>query len=72
MARRSGAPTFGRRFVGNTNKMEVHDLDAEGAQCQIDEIIAAKHTVTFEPDDLSNANSRGFDNCHYCIGGSKR
>lgn len=72
MARRSGPPTFGGRFLGNTNKMEVHDLDAENVQCQIDEIIAANHAVGFTPDDLSTANTTGFDNCHYCIGGSKR
>ena len=72
MSRRSGPPTFGSRFLGNTNKMEVHDLDAENVQCQIDEIIAANHAVTFNPDELSNANSSSFDNCHYCIGGSKR
>ena len=43
MARRSGEPTDGRRYVGNVNTMEVHDLDNEqtGAnECQIDEIIA--------------------------------
>ena len=72
MVRRLGPPTFGSRFLGNTNKMEVHDLDAETVQCQIDEILAADHAVAFEPDDLSTAHASGFDNCHYCVGGSKR
>jgi hypothetical protein len=52
--------------------MEVHDLDAETVQCQADEIITAGHAVAFDPDDLSTAHSAGFDNCHYCIGGSTR
>lgn len=75
MARREGPPTYGERFVGNTNKREVHDLDNEqtGAnECQIDEIISAGHAVTFSPDSLAQAHSEGYDNCAYCIGGSRR
>lgn len=75
MARRTGYPTFGKRFVGNTNSTEVHDLDNEKTgqnQCQIDEIIQAKHAVTFTPDTLVQANSDGYDNCAYCLGSSTR
>ncbi len=75
MARRQGTPTYGKRFVGNTNKLEVHDLDNEqtGAnECQIDEIISAGHAVTFAPDSLAQAHSEGYDNGAYCIGGSRR
>jgi hypothetical protein len=75
MARRPGSPTHGKRYVGNWNKMEVHDLDNEelaGNRCQIDEIVAAGHTVTFEPDTLEQAHLEGYDNCHYCIGDSLR
>lgn len=75
MARRPGPPTYGKRFVGNTNKLEVHDLDNEqtGAnECQIDEIISAGHAVTFSPDSLAQAHSEGYDNGAYCIGGSRR
>ncbi len=75
MARRQGPPTNGKRYVGNTNTTEVHDLDNEktGAnQCQIDEIIAAGHAVTFSPDTLAQANSEGYDNGAHCIGGSLR
>jgi len=74
MARRKGPPTEGRRYVGNSNKMEVHDLDNEktGAnECQIDDIIAAGHQVLFEPDTLDEAHRQGYDNCHHCIGKSK-
>jgi len=75
MARRQGTPTCGKRFVGNTNKDEVHDLDNEktgGNECQIDEIITAGHAVTFSPDTLAEAHRQGHDNCAYCIGGSRR
>ena len=75
MARRGGPPTYGRRFVGNKNKMEVHDLDNEKTgsnECQIDEIIKAGHAVIFLPDSLNQAHSEGYDNCAYCVGGSSR
>ena len=73
--RRYGPPTYGKRFVGNTNKKEVHDLDKEKTapnQCQIDEIIKAGNAITFTPDVLLEANRNGYDNCAYCIGKSQR
>lgn len=73
--RRRGPPTFGHRFVGNTNKKEVHNLDNEKTgpnECQIDEIIAAGHARIFSPDTLKQAHSEGYDNCAHCIGGSIR
>jgi hypothetical protein len=74
MARRPGPPTYGKRFVGNRSPrhMEVHDLDNEKVMCQIDEIIRAGHTITFNPDTLAQAHRQGYDNCAYCIGGSVR
>jgi hypothetical protein len=43
-------PQFpGKRYLGNSNKKEVHDLDQEDTSasgCQIDEIIRAGHAVT--------------------------
>ena len=49
---------------------EVHDLDNEQTNCQIDEIIAANHDVYY--DALAQAHADGYDNGHYCIGGSTR
>ena len=75
MARRPGSPLYGKRYCGNTNKMEVHDLDNEKtspSECQIDEIIAAEHAKAFDPDTLEQAYKEGYDNCAYCIGGSRR
>jgi len=63
----------GERYLGNTAKKEVHDLDNEqtGAnQCQIDEIIRAGNDKPF--NSLETAHAAGFDNCAYCLGGSTR
>lgn len=60
----------GERYLGNTNTTEVHDLDNEQTNCQIDEIIKAKHDKPF--NSLTDARSAGYDNCAYCIGGSTR
>lgn len=73
--RRQGSPTWGKHFVGNTNKKEVHDLDNEKKgphECQIDEIIAAGHARTFNPDTLAQARKEGYDNCAHCLGESER
>jgi hypothetical protein len=73
--RRYGAPIYGKQFVGNTDKKEVHNLDNEKTgknECQIDEIIRAQHARTFIPDTLDQAHKEGYDNCAYCIGGSTR
>ncbi len=73
MARRYTGNMNGERYLGNTSKKEVHDLDNEktGAnQCQIDEIIRAGNDKPFS--SLSAANSAGHDNCAHCLGGSTR
>lgn len=63
---------LGIRFLGNTNKTEVHDLRNEKGNCQINEILKAGHAVGFRPDTLEQAHSEDYDNCAYCIGGSTR
>ena len=73
--RRQGSPTNGHRFVGNTDKDEVHDLDNEQIgknECQINEIIGAGHVKIFNPDTLEQAQKERYDNCAYCIGRSRR
>lgn len=57
-------------YLGNTNHDEVHSLPNETSNCQINEIIAAGHAVTFSPDTKAQAHADGFDNCAYCIGNS--
>jgi hypothetical protein len=75
MTIRFGPPLYGSKFCGNTNKMEVHDLDNEDTRpsgCHIAQIIKEGHAKAFDPDTLEQAHSEGYDNCHYCIGGSTR
>ncbi len=69
--RRYYPPFNGKRYIGNANTMEVHDLDNEKTECQIDE-IKTEHIRTFSPDTLYEAHSHGFDNCYWCIGNSRR
>ena len=55
----------GQRYLGNTSKKEVRDLDNEetGAnQCQIDEIIRAGNDKPF--DTVDAAHDAGYDNAH--------
>ena len=70
MTRRHRGNMNGERYLGNTDKMEVHDLDNENTNCQIDEIIAAGHDKPF--NSLSEAHRAGYDNCKYCLGDSTR
>lgn len=62
----------GERYLANasSSKMEVHDLDNEKPQCQIDAIIRAGHDRPFH--SLTDAHNAGYDNCAHCLGGSKR
>lgn len=60
MRRRQGRLN-GERYCGNSNEMEVHDLDNEKLNCQIDKIIAAGHEVPF--NSLETTRAQGYDNC---------
>ena len=75
MARRFKGNMRGEQFLANANprNREVHDLDNEKTgpnQCQIDEIIAAGNDRPFTT--LAAARQAGYDNCAYCLGGSRR
>lgn len=63
---------YGINYLGNKNTTEVHRLANEQPQCQIDEILTAGNAVKFIPDTLEEAHNNGYDNCAYCIGGSRR
>jgi hypothetical protein len=72
MARRYTGKMDGERFLANANtsQLEVHDLDDEKSQCQIDLIIRAGHERPY--NTLSAARAAGYDNCAYCVGNSTR
>lgn len=57
------------RYLGNKNTMEVHDTSNEKDNCQLDE-IKPDHKVVL--GSLAEAHSKGYDNCAWCIGNSKR
>ena len=68
MARRYTGNMNGERYLGNTSKNQVHDLDNEKTgknECQIDEIIAAGHDTPFL--SLAAAHGAGYSDCDYCI-----
>lgn len=72
MAKRWTGNMSGQRYLANVSpsKREVHDLDNEKTNCQIDEIIKADNDRPY--NSLEAAHRDGYDNCHYCIGNSKR
>jgi hypothetical protein len=72
MARRNKGNMNGERYLANKSpsKKEVHDLDNEKTQCQIDEIIKSGHDKPYT--SLDAAHRDGYDNCAWCIGGSSR
>ena len=47
MGRRYSRNMNGEKYLGNTNTREVHDLDQESTNCQINEIIAAGNDKPF-------------------------
>lgn len=54
-------------YIGNKDKdnMEVHKIS-----CSWADNIKAENRVYFK--SLEEAHAKGFDNCHWCLGGSKR
>lgn len=72
MARRHTGNMNGEQYLANTSpsKREVHDLDRERTNCQIDEIIRAGHDKPYA--SLTAAKRDGYDNCDYCLGDSTR
>lgn len=68
--RRYSGNMDGERYLGNANTLEVHDLDREQTNCQIDEIIDAGNDRPF--NSLRAAHNAGYDNCHWCLGASTR
>jgi hypothetical protein len=55
----------GERYLGDSEKMMVHDQDKEKAACLLDAIITAGHDVPF--DTLEEAHDGGYANCHSCL-----
>lgn len=58
-------PYSGKRFLGNTNEKEVHDILKEKPKCNID-LIKPQHIKMF--DSLDDAYEEDFDqkNFRHC------
>lgn len=61
-----------RRYVGNSETGEAHDLRRESKSCRIDKIIAAGHAVAFYPDSLREAHADGYGDCSWCVRSADR
>lgn len=72
MSRRYTGNMNGEQYLANKSpsKKEVHDLDNEKTNCQIDEIIKAKNDKPYST--LTGARNDGYDNCAHCLGSSTR
>lgn len=59
-----------KRYLGNTNTLEVHNTQNERAACQLDE-IKSEHRRWY--DTLTEAKAdKPYDNCYWCLGNSSR
>ncbi len=56
------------RYLGNSGKRELHDLENTKPRCQIDE-IRPDHRVYFKTQ--REAQAAGYDYCAYCFGKEK-
>ena len=55
------------RYVGDKRNLVVHDLDAAGEECAIDELMASERFLAFGPDTLAEARNRGYRACRRCV-----
>lgn len=65
---RSGTSARTGRYLGNSNKHEVHDTKNTTKRCQIDE-INPEYRVPFKTE--KEALAAGFDRCAFCFGKDK-
>lgn len=55
-----------KKYLGNTNTLQVHNTSNEQTNCQLDEIMT-DHRKWY--DSLAEAKrDRDYNNCDYCIG----
>lgn len=58
------------RWLGDKRTQVVHDLDGDGDQSIIDELMIAEEFVCFGPDTLVEARNRGYRRCACHTGGA--
>lgn len=68
--RRNFPPYNGKRFLLNTKTNELHDLDKETSNCQIDE-ISKSHIMMFntmlEASIYLSLNNKQTNGCYWCL-----
>lgn len=70
MPRRQRPPMNGAPYCGNKLTREVHNLDNEKPQCNIDRIIQTQNAVPYH--SLLLAEIDNFKNCEHCMGAPKQ
>ena len=65
MSRRFEGRLAGERWLGNKKKKEVHDLEKEKPDCQIEEIIRTENDISFRT--IEDAHQQGYENCPFCV-----
>lgn len=48
------------RFLGDKRTQLVYDLDGDGDQSKIDDIVESEQFASFSPDTLAEARNRGY------------
>lgn len=70
MARRYGYPYNGRRYLLNRNTNELHDLDNEKLECEINK-IRTDHIEMFDTLEAGLARQRALfgkqNGCYWCL-----
>lgn len=56
------------RYLANTNKLEIHDLQNQQINCQINE-IKQEHRISLNTEDDVKRwiNLHGFNGCKWCL-----
>lgn len=66
MTRRHSKPLYGKRYCGNKKTRQLHDLERESFDCQINTIIVAGLAVGF--NTVEEAKKAGYLTEHFCMG----
>lgn len=55
------------RYLGDKRAMVLHDLDAVGDACNLDELLASEQYLAVSPQSVPEGRNRGFKPCPHCI-----
>lgn len=55
------------RYLGDKRSMTLHDLDATGQGCDLDELLASEQFLAISPQSVAEGRNRGFKPCRHCV-----